>query len=249
VLIGRAAPTLKGMRSKPAPLLCELHSHTTWSDGTLSVRELCDLYGRSGFDVLAVTDHVVRGDDLHVTSRNFDTYLAELVEEGRRARELYDLLVVPGVELTYEDPDQSRAAHALAVGLREFVGVRDGLEVALTSARRHGAALVAAHPYPLAEAASSSRGTGAWQVRHAELAPLVDRWELLNRDTPFRWVAEQRLPVIASGDFHRPEHLTTWKTALPCAKDERGVVGYLRSSRPAYLVRPETSEAALGRAA
>src|SRR4029077_19269916 len=52
--------TLDSMASKPSPLLCELHSHTTWSDGELTVRELCDLYGRSGFDVLAVTDHTTR---------------------------------------------------------------------------------------------------------------------------------------------------------------------------------------------
>jgi predicted metal-dependent phosphoesterase TrpH len=46
-----------------APLLSELHAHSTWSDGDLSVREPVDLYGRSGFDVLAITDHVVRTDD------------------------------------------------------------------------------------------------------------------------------------------------------------------------------------------
>jgi predicted metal-dependent phosphoesterase TrpH len=45
---------------KLSPLLCELHAHTTWSNGALSLRELVDLYGRSGFDVLAVTDHTVR---------------------------------------------------------------------------------------------------------------------------------------------------------------------------------------------
>jgi predicted metal-dependent phosphoesterase TrpH len=44
----------------PEPLLCELHAHTTWSDGSLTLTQLVDLYGRSGFDVLAVTDHVVR---------------------------------------------------------------------------------------------------------------------------------------------------------------------------------------------
>ena len=44
-------------------LLCELHAHTTWSDGELTIRELVDLHGRAGFDVLAITDHVVRTDD------------------------------------------------------------------------------------------------------------------------------------------------------------------------------------------
>ena len=45
------------------PLLCELHAHSTWSDGSLTLTELVDLYGRSGFDVLCVTDHAVRSDD------------------------------------------------------------------------------------------------------------------------------------------------------------------------------------------
>ena len=49
--------TLQRMATKLAPLLCELHSHTTWSDGSLTMRELCDLHGRAGFDVLAITDH------------------------------------------------------------------------------------------------------------------------------------------------------------------------------------------------
>ena len=40
-------------------LLCELHAHTTWSDGFLTLRDLVDMYGEAGFDVLCVTDHAV----------------------------------------------------------------------------------------------------------------------------------------------------------------------------------------------
>jgi len=50
------------MRRKVEPLLCELHAHTRWSDGALTLPELVDLYGTNGFDVLVVTDHVVRRD-------------------------------------------------------------------------------------------------------------------------------------------------------------------------------------------
>jgi hypothetical protein len=45
--------------------------------------------------------------------------------------------------------------------------------------------------------------------------------------------------VVATGDSHRLEHLPGWKTLLPCAKDERAVVEYLRSPRPVYLTRLE----------
>jgi predicted metal-dependent phosphoesterase TrpH len=224
------------MATKATPLLCELHAHTRWSDGALSVRELCDLYGRRGFDVLAVTDHTTRGPG-HVDAENHARYLAELDAEAVRARALYGLLVVPGLELTFDDPDSTRAAHVVAIGLRTFVGVAYGLEPALAAARELGAALVAAHPYTPEQAVGTTRGTAAFAARPGELAPLVDRFELFNRDTLFGWVAAAGLPAVASGDFHVPAHLPTWKTLLPCAKDEDAVVAYLRSRRPAYLVR------------
>src|SRR5579863_5096575 len=189
------------MASKLAPLLCELHAHTTWSDGTLSPRELCDLYGRAGFDVLAVTDHTQPG--AHIQEADFDRYLAELALEGERARQLYDLLVLPGLELTFEDDDPMLAGHALALGLRRFVGVADGLEPALRAARAQGAALVAAHPYELEEARRSIRRTAAFSAEPARWTPLLDRFELFNRDTLFQWVAEKGLPAVGCGDFHR----------------------------------------------
>jgi predicted metal-dependent phosphoesterase TrpH len=227
------------MASRLPPLLCELHAHTTWSDGALTPRELCDLYGRVGFDVLAITDHTVIGGGGHVVESNFDAYLDELDAEAERARRLYDLLVIPGLELTHDDADPARAGHAVALGLRRFVGVDDGLETALRAARAHGAALVAAHPSTPTDAPGSLRPTAAFAADPARLGPLVDRFELFNRETLFPWVAEARLPAVASGDFHELEHLATWKTLLPCAREERAVVGYLRSPRPAFLVRLE----------
>jgi predicted metal-dependent phosphoesterase TrpH len=230
------------MPTKSSPLLCELHAHTTWSDGSLTVRELCDLYGRRGFDVLAVTDHAPR-DAQQVQAGNFAAYLASVEDEATRARELYDLLVLPGLELTYDDPDPLRAGHAVAVGLRDYVAVADGLETALATARAHGAALVAAHPYSPEQLGVATRCTAAFAAR-PELAALVDRFELFNRHSLFSWVAAAGLPAVATGDFHRPEHLSTWKTLLPCAKSEAAVVDYLRSPRPAFLVRLDEPGAA-----
>jgi predicted metal-dependent phosphoesterase TrpH len=198
------------------------------------VRELCDLYGRHGFDVLAVSDHAHR-DGSGISADSYDDYLADLEVEGARAWRHYDLLVIPALELTYDDVDPLRAAHAVAVGLREHIDVSRGLEEALVAARAHGAALIGAHPYTAEQLGLATRGTAAFAAR-PELRPLVDRFELFNRHTLFPWVAEAGLPAVASGDFHRLEHLRTWKTLLPCAKVEEAVVDYLRSTRPAFLV-------------
>jgi hypothetical protein len=235
------------MRRRVEPLLCELHAHTRWSDGSLDLPDLVDLYGRNGFDVLAVTDHVVRSDDpwqpgdgtlLGVHSVNYGVYLAAIDAEAARARRDYDLLLLPGLELTYNDPDPYLAAHAVAVGCRTFVGVDTGVEATLAHARREGAALIAAHPYVSSMPDQSpGRETYRFSRDWSELQELVDRWELFNRYELFSWVAQQRLRAVACGDFHEPGHLFGWKTMLPCAKDEEAVVAYLRSSRPAFLTR------------
>jgi hypothetical protein len=73
----------------------------------------------------------------------------------------------------------------------------------------------------------------------------VHRFELFNRTQVFGWVAEAALPAVATGDFHRPEHLTGWKTLVPGPRDEAAVVEYLRSRRPVYLTRLESDETLL----
>jgi predicted metal-dependent phosphoesterase TrpH len=224
-------------------LLCELHAHSTWSDGELTLTELVDLYGRRGFDVLCVTDHVCRSEPpyfdprLRVTGRlSFADYLDAVESEAARASAAYGMLVVPGLELTYDDLDPLQAAHAVAVGLRTFVGVDAGLEQALADARSAGAALIAAHPYEASAAQGAVRATARWAAGGSALAGLVDRYELVNRRDVFPWVASARLPGVATGDFHRLEHLATWKTLIPCERSEAALVDYLRSARPVYLV-------------
>jgi len=232
------------MRIRTTPLLCELHAHTTWSDGALGLPELVDLYGRSGFDVLAVTDHTVRTDEdgdeggpRHVHAANHAAYLDAIRGETERARAEYDLLLLPGLELTYDDVDPTLGAHAVAVGLERFVGVDLGIDVALERARAAGAALIAAHPYSPDRVDGAWRRTARFACEWQELRLFVDRFELFNRHEFFGWVAGAGLPAVANGDFHRLEHLATWKTMIPCEKDGEAVVEYLRSTRPTYLVQ------------
>jgi predicted metal-dependent phosphoesterase TrpH len=236
------------MRMRPRPLLCELHAHSRWSDGLLTLPELVDLYGRRGFDVLCVTDHTVRHDDpwrgtdgwidRSVGPETWPIYLAEIEREAARAQALYGLLVVPGLELTFNDLDPDEAAHAVAVGLRQFVSVDGGIAEAIETAVQAGAAVVAAHPYDGEQPSLRTRSTRRF-ARDEVLRQLVHRFELFNRTQLFAWVAEAGLPAVASGDFHRPEHLIGWKTLVPSLGDEGSVVEYLRSRRPVYLTRLE----------
>jgi 3',5'-nucleoside bisphosphate phosphatase len=241
-------------RTRSQALIAELHAHSTWSDGELSLAEVVDLYGRSGFDVLCITDHVIRSDDPWfegagrspgVPADRFDGYLEEIEREAERALAAYGLLVVPGLELTYNDRDPTQAAHAVAIGLRRYVPVDDGIEGAIVAASAAGAALVAAHPFDGETAHTKERLTLRF-ARDPDLRALVHRHELFNRSELFGWVASAGVPVVACGDFHRPAHLAGWKTLLPCAKDEESVVSYLRSPLPVYLasLAPSTTRLA-----
>ena len=219
-------------------LLCELHAHTTWSDGFLTMTEPVDLYGRHGFDVLCVTDHLLRSDSrrFRLRPQTHAHYIATIQRESRRAREQDDLLLIPGLELTQLADDPDEAGHALALGLHTLCSVDDGLEPAMLAAREAGAAILAAHPHGARDDPSRGRTTRWFARNWQRLDGLVDRYELFNRRQTFGWVAEAGLPGIATGDFHRLEHLRTRKTLLPCAKNEQAVIEHLRSSRRAYVV-------------
>ncbi|MGH3037078.1 MAG: hypothetical protein ACRDMU_07835 [Gaiellaceae bacterium] len=229
-------------RQVTGALLCELHAHTTWSDGELSLRELVDLHGRAGLDVLCVTDHVLRSDDPWrapsscVHEAVFAEYVAAIDREAERARALYGMLVVPGLELTHNHPDPNLSAHALAVGLREFVSPDLGLVGSLLAALEAGAAVIAAHPHARDGVSERPHATRRFWREWDTLAPLLHGVELMNGADLYGWVVGADVPLVASGDVHRREDVSSWKTLLPCARDERELVAHLRSRRSAYLL-------------
>ena len=218
-------------------LLADFHVHSTWSDGTLPIPEVVDLFGRSGHDVIAITDHVVNSDSLFgkaahglglsVTRDNFDLYRAEIEREARRAWDSYGMLVLPGCELTRNAATGARSAHALAVGLDSFVSADGPMEDVLSRARDAGAVTIACHPN---EQSDWFGNTFYLWRRRREIGALVHRWELACRWDLFPPVARARLPYVASSDFHKPAHLWAWKTLLACDRTPEAVLAALRST-------------------
>jgi predicted metal-dependent phosphoesterase TrpH len=218
-------------------LLCELHAHTTWSDGDLSLPELVDLYGEAGFDVLCITDHTVRLDDpipRAVDSWSWPAHAAAVRAEQERASSEYGLIVIQGLELTDNRDDLDLSAHALALGIGSHISMERGLVPALEAAHEQGAAVIAAHPYSGDDATPLRATRRFWRDR--ALGDLVHRYELFNRREVFAWVAEEELPPVATGDFHRDEHLPSWKTLLPCDRDAEAVIAHLRSRGRVFLL-------------
>ena len=225
-------------------LLADFHIHTTWSDGSLSIAEVVDLFGGAGHDAIAITDHVVNTDTiigkathrfgLTVTAENFAEYRAEIEREKKRAFDRYGMLVLAGFELTQNRVTRNASAHVLALGVDEFISADGTVEEMLARARSQSRIVVAGHPHEQSDWFSNT--FYLWN-RRDELASLVDLWEVATRWDLFPPVSRARFPFIGNSDFHRPEHLNAWKTLLPAEKTEHAILLALKSGRGLGVTR------------
>ena len=226
-------------------LLCDFHVHTRWSDGRLSIREVVDLYGQTGrFDVIAITDHVLMKRDLlgragrlaslglrrfSVTEDCFDAYLADIEGEAKRARRLYDLLVIPGAEITQNHIRSKKNSHVVGLNLCEYVSADQPAEDILKAIRRQGALSIACHPHHRTTRRIEIGTCYLWDHRK-RLVDLVDVWEAANRDDLFSVTSLKHYPYVANSDFHKPKHLYSWKTLLRCEKNWDAIARTLRAN-------------------
>jgi predicted metal-dependent phosphoesterase TrpH len=225
-------------------LLADFHVHTKWSDGTLSIPGVVDLFGRAGHDVIAITDHVVNTDTLigkashrlvrSVTARNFNDYRDEIEREKKRALDQYGMILMAGVELTQNRVTRNNSAHVLALGVDEFISAEGTVEDVLVRAQRLGKIVVACHPHEQSDWYANT--FFLWNRREA-VADLVDLWEIACRHDLFPPVARARFPYIGNSDFHKPEHLYAWKTLVPARKNEEAVFRALEQKHGLAITR------------
>jgi hypothetical protein len=219
-------------------LLCDFHIHTKFSDGSESLRRVVDLYGQAGFDAIAVTDHVVNGDNalgkiarrfnLSVRDDNFDEYMESIRAEARRALGKYGMLVIPGVEISKNHLSPDKSAHILILDIKEFIPACLGYEKIFLAAKRQDALSVACHPHHTSDVARDT--LYLWNNRE-RYARYIDAWEVANRDDVFNVVSLKKYPYIANSDFHRARHLYSWKTLLNCDKDVESIKQCIRHNR------------------
>jgi hypothetical protein len=229
-------------------LLADMHIHTTWSDGRLSIAEVVDLFGRSGHDVIAITDHVVNSDNaigrithrfgLTLTKENFDSYRAEIDCQAERAWNEYRMIVIAGAELTQNRFRRSSSAHVLALDIDDYVSAEGSVEEMLVRANDAGAVVVACHPH--AQSDWFANTFYLWN-RRSEVAKAIHLWELACRWDLFPPVARHRMPYIGNSDFHDRPHLYAWKTLLPCERNVADVVRTLKRGKGLAVTRLEPS--------
>ena len=221
-------------RLLPRWLLCDFHIHTTWSDGLEPLETVVDLYGKSGFDAICITDHVIDSEFWRLNPRaqaivaaDFDRYLERLWSEAQRAWDQYDLILIPGTEVT----NQTNGYHILAVDIKRYVDPDDTVEGIIDQIHRQGGIAIACHPHRRepgsGEVDASSRYL--WQ-NYERYASLFDAWEVANRDDLFNAVGLKKYNYIANGDFHVARHLYSWKTLIECSKNTEAIKQAVRDN-------------------
>src|ERR1700736_430224 len=230
---------LPASRRSRSILLCDLHTHTSFSDGKLSVRELVDFYGQRSFDVLCITDHICDHTKLIgrvtnltgmvLTLNELDEYFETIEREKKRALEKYRMILMTGLEFNKDGLTRKSSAHLLAVDLKK--PINPGLSITQTIAEIHaqGALAIASHPHEFKT--HWGKNTLFFWRNIDEYAPLLDAWEVANRDDIFNPIGLRRLPFVANSDFHKPKHIFSWKTVLFCDKDPEAIKQCIRINR------------------
>jgi predicted metal-dependent phosphoesterase TrpH len=213
--------------------LADLHIHSTFSDGLLSTEEIVEIYGKSGFDVIAITDHLFdtesqRSLELHEEGKsvtNIKAYFDKIEEVACWAKEDYDLLVLPGLEIC----NLLRDYHILGLDLREPVDPNQDAETVIQEIHRQGGLAVASHPHLKLSFFLQGDHTSIkrhplhlWKYRE-KYADKIDAWEIANREDLFEAVGLERFPYLANSDFHERRHLTSWKSLIFSGKEREAI--------------------------
>jgi hypothetical protein len=104
------------------------------------------------------------------------------------------------------------------------------LDLPETIAQIHaqGGLAVASHPH-IMKSEWGKNTLYLWE-NHEQFAPLIDAWEIANRNNIFDCVGMKRLPFLANSDFHKPKHIYSWKTLLFCEKNEDAIKECIRKN-------------------
>jgi predicted metal-dependent phosphoesterase TrpH len=216
--------------------LADFHIHTQFSDGSMSISEIIDFYGKRGFGAIAITDHLCEERSAlgkaasylgrTLTRNSFERYQEEIIRERNRAWQKYQMLVIPGFEVTKNSLINHRAAHIVALGVTEWISADLDVKDIARRIRDLGGLAIAAHP--LSPDRKQNRPYYLWD-RRDELRDDFDAWEVTYHSCLLSEVMDSDLPKIASSDLHKPHQINSWKTVLNCPRTQDAVFQSIRT--------------------
>jgi processive 1,2-diacylglycerol beta-glucosyltransferase len=217
-------------------LLCDFHIHTNYSDGKLSVPEIIDFYGERGFDCICITDHLADPkrllgklselSNMTLAQEQVGEYFAIIERERQRAWRRYNMLVMTGIEFNKDGYTRKTSAHLLGIDLKAPISASLEIPEIIEKIHEQGALAVASHPH-IMKSEWGKNTLYLWENQE-KFAPMLDAWEIANRNNIFNDIGLKRLPFIANSDFHKPKHIYSWKTLIHCEKDYEAIKDCVR---------------------
>lgn len=195
----------------------DLHIHSNFSDGKLSIAEIVDYYGQKGFSAIAITDHLADSKtltgkvthqlSLSLSKDNIDQYLQTLHQEARRAYEKYNMLLIPGVEVTLNSWSKKKGAHIVFLNVDNYIDPNKPVLDLLKDNSKYFS--IAAHP--LWNESYEFKTTYLWEHRHL-LQNQLDAWECATAQRFSPEIFQSGLPIVSSSDFHSFLRTESWKS-------------------------------------
>ena len=190
----------------------DFHTHTFLSDGVLSPIELIRRAVVRGYKAMAVTDHVGLG--------NVEFVLKTLVTDCAQATKRWDILVLPGVEITHvpkEDIDlvarTAKEMGAKMVAVHGETPVEPVEEGTNEAALRSGSVDVLAHPGLITQdEARLAAENGIYLEVSARKGHSFANGHVV------KMAKEAGAPMVLDSDAHEPDDLLTPELSYKVAK-------------------------------
>ena len=122
-------------------MLCDFHTHSYHSDGELSPLELIRRASVNGYQVIAITDHLAVG--------SLERVIKEVSRDCELAKKYWDIVALPGVELTHLPPQ--------------------AIDEVAREARKLGAQVVVVHGESIAEPVAEGTNMAAVQSSYVDI--------------------------------------------------------------------------------
>ena len=194
------------------PQVYDFHTHTFLSDGVLTPIELIHRAQVIGYRVIAVTDHVGPG--------NIEFVLNVLIKECAVASRRWDILALPGVEITHcpKDEIDALAKEAKALGAR-IVNVHGETVVEPVEAGTNLAAVNSAHVDILAHPGLIGAEEAALAARNGVFLEVSGRkGHAFANGHVVKTARRAGARMVLDSDAHEPQDLMTREFAMDVAR-------------------------------
>jgi hypothetical protein len=122
----------------------------------------------------------------------------------------------------------------LGVDLTAPISPSLGLPETIGHVHAQGGLAIASHPH-IMKSEWGKNTLYLWKNQD-KFAPLIDAWEIANRNNIFTPVGLKRLAYVANSDFHKPKHIYSWKTLLHCEKDTGAIKECVRTNQHVAII-------------